>query len=541
MKKSFRQSMAWLHTWAGLLLGWLLVAIFITGTSAYFREEITLWMQPELHDSTLQPDTVDKALAALNAKAPDARSWDISLPGPRHTAAELRWQPAKQPENEGRRRGEQMLMDADSGEIVSPRATRGGNFLYRFHFELYGIDRLWARLLVCLATLFMLIAIISGVITHKKIFKDFFTFRPGKGQRSWLDAHNATAVLALPYHFMITYSGLLLFMTLIMPWGIDAAYQGDRRAFFSEVFSRGEDAARPGAPEAMVAIGPLIEQTETRFGKPVTRIQISNPNRDNVQITLRVNRDPAVTDRQRGGDPTQVFLGNTGELIDTHIPANDPVSPGWRIYNFFTSVHMARFADPLTRWLFFLFGVAGCAMTITGMLLWVSKRTQQLRRDQQPDRALKMVNGLNMASITGLMLAIAAYFLANRLLPVTLEARESREIQVFFLAWLVSLVHGLLRPHRQGWVEQVGATTVLWFAVPIINMLTTESHLFSALAWQHPAIASFDLVCLILAGLGGYTLWRLQRKPVPAKPRRARPPRAANTSTTGQTPAGETQ
>ena len=539
MNKSFRQSMAWLHTWVGLLLGWLLVAIFITGTSAYFREEITLWMQPELHDSTLQPATVELAMAALNAKASDAKSWDISLPGARQTAAELRWQPAKQPEGGGRRRGEQMLMDADSGNIVEPRATRGGNFLYRFHFELYGIDRLWARLLVCVATMFMLIAIISGVITHKKIFKDFFTFRPGKGQRSWLDAHNATAVLALPYHFMITYSGLLLFMTLIMPWGIDAAYENDRRAFFSEAFSRGEDAARPGAPAEMVAIGPLIEQTEARFGKPVERIQITNPNRENAQITLRVYRDPAVTDRQRGGEPTQVFRGSNGELIETRIPANDEVSPGWRIYNFFSSVHMARFADPITRWLFFLFGVAGSAMTVTGMLLWVSKRTQKLRRDQQPDRALKMVNGLNMASITGLMQAIAAYFLANRLLPVAVEAREDREIQVFFLVWLISLIHGLLRPHRQGWSEQVAATSLLWLAVPIVNIFTTNSHLFSALAWQHPAIASFDLVCLILAALGGYTLWRLQRKPEPAKPRRARTPRSATVSTPQRKPAGE--
>ena len=539
MNKSFRQSMAWLHTWAGLLLGWLLVAIFITGTSAYFREEITLWMQPEVHDSTLQPGTVELAMAALNAKAPDAKSWDINLPGPRQAAVELRWQPAKQPKNGGRQRGEQMLMDADSGEVVAPRATRGGNFLYRFHFELYGIDRLWARLLVCLATMFMLIAIISGVITHKKIFKDFFTFRPGKGQRSWLDAHNATAVLALPYHFMITYSGLLLFMTLIMPWGIDAAYEGDRRAFFSEVFSRGETPAGPGAPEEMLAIGPLIEQTEARFGKPVERIQITNPNRDNAQITLQVDRDPAVTDRQRGGDPTQVFQGNTGDLIDTRIPANDPVSPGWRIYNFFTSVHMARFADPLTRWLFFLFGVAGSAMTVTGMLLWVSKRTQQLRRDQQPDRALKMVSGLNMASITGLMLAIAAYFLANRLLPVTLTAREDREIQIFFIVWMMSLVHGLLRPNRQGWIEQVAGASLLWLAIPVVNIFTTASHLFTPLAWQHAAIASFDLVCLILAALGGYTLWRLQHKPLPAKARRTRTPRAANTASSKQ-PAGDT-
>ena len=31
MKGTFRQSMAWLHTWCGLWLGWLLFAIFLTG------------------------------------------------------------------------------------------------------------------------------------------------------------------------------------------------------------------------------------------------------------------------------------------------------------------------------------------------------------------------------------------------------------------------------------------------------------------------------------------------------------------------------
>ena len=52
--------------------------------------------------------------------------------------------------------------------------------------------------IVGLAAMAMLVAIISGIIIHKKIFKDFFTFRPGKGQRSWLDGHNASAVLLLP-------------------------------------------------------------------------------------------------------------------------------------------------------------------------------------------------------------------------------------------------------------------------------------------------------------------------------------------------------
>jgi uncharacterized iron-regulated membrane protein len=46
--KSVRQSMAWLHAWTGLIFGWLLFAIFLMGTSAYYRHQINLWMQPQL-------------------------------------------------------------------------------------------------------------------------------------------------------------------------------------------------------------------------------------------------------------------------------------------------------------------------------------------------------------------------------------------------------------------------------------------------------------------------------------------------------------
>ena len=33
-----RQSMSWLHTWASLILGWLLYAIFLTGTLSFFKK-----------------------------------------------------------------------------------------------------------------------------------------------------------------------------------------------------------------------------------------------------------------------------------------------------------------------------------------------------------------------------------------------------------------------------------------------------------------------------------------------------------------------
>ncbi|WP_420808903.1 PepSY domain-containing protein [Azotobacter chroococcum] len=43
--------MSWLHGWAGLLLGWLLFAIFLTSTLTVFDKEIGWWMQPELRDT----------------------------------------------------------------------------------------------------------------------------------------------------------------------------------------------------------------------------------------------------------------------------------------------------------------------------------------------------------------------------------------------------------------------------------------------------------------------------------------------------------
>lgn len=47
MKEGFRQCMAWLHTWTGLVVGWILFFVFLTGTTGYVKDEINRWMQPE--------------------------------------------------------------------------------------------------------------------------------------------------------------------------------------------------------------------------------------------------------------------------------------------------------------------------------------------------------------------------------------------------------------------------------------------------------------------------------------------------------------
>jgi len=68
MKDFFRQSMAWLHTWVGLLLGWVLYFMFVTGTAGYLDTEIDRWMMPEAPVADYaSPTEQTLKIATLNA------------------------------------------------------------------------------------------------------------------------------------------------------------------------------------------------------------------------------------------------------------------------------------------------------------------------------------------------------------------------------------------------------------------------------------------------------------------------------------------
>src|SRR3546814_12411234 len=112
-----------------------------------------------------------------------------SPPSARNPATSIFWQPKKKEGEKRERRSDTRATLDGNGQVIHARDTPGGFFLYRFHFDLHYIPVLWARYLVGAAAMFMLIAILSGIVTHKKIFADFFMLRFGKGQRSWLDAH----------------------------------------------------------------------------------------------------------------------------------------------------------------------------------------------------------------------------------------------------------------------------------------------------------------------------------------------------------------
>lgn len=487
MKENLRQSMAWLHTWAGLLFGWLLFVIFATGTAAYFQEEITRWMQPEISGPADPIVATEGAVRYLEAAAPDAKRWFITPPNSRSATTQVFWQPA---EGRAARSETTAILDGDGNEIQA-RETHGGFFLYRFHFDLHYLPVIWARYLVGIAAMFMLVAILSGILTHKKIFTDFFLLRFGKGQRSWLDGHNVTAVLALPFHLMITFTGLVTLATLYMPWGIAANY-ANPSTFFSAVFAQPAQTDRSGQHATLAPIGTMMRTASAEWaGADVGYLSVANPGDATATVTLTRAPEDAIGSRGQ----TVTLNAITGRPLEAGLAKG----PALETESVMIGLHAGRFAHWGLRWLYFLSGLAGTIMVGSGLVLWTVKRRTRLPNPDRPHIGFRVVERLNIGVIVGLNTGLAVYFLSNRLLPPVMDNRADWEVHSLFIAWGAMFAWAIVRPVRRAWGEGLGATALLFVAVPVVNAMTTPRNLVASVAAGDWVFVGFDCVMLLLA------------------------------------------
>ena len=497
MKGGLRQSMAWLHTWTGLPAGWVLFFVFLTGTLGYFDSEIDRWMRPEAPlapPALSQVDGLALGLARLEQVAPQASRWTVFPASGRDVPhVTINWSGGT--DAAGRRLRRSETLDAATGAPLRTRATGGGQTLYQLHYTLHYLPRAAARWLVGVCSMLMLVAIVSGVITHKKIFADFFTFRPRQGQRSWLDIHNLLGVTALPFHLVITYSGLVFFAFTYMSPVLDATYGSNGRdRFFDEAFRNPEIPPRAGAAAPLAPLAAMHDVAERHWGPaPVRTATIYHPGDRHARVVFRRTHVDPVSNGGR-----MVFDGATGELLERFDRRSGPMVVNQALLG----LHEGLFAGPVLRWIYFLTGLLGTAMVGTGLVLWTVKRKAKAAAGSGlSPSAIRVIERLNVGTIAGLPIAIAAYFWANRLLPVGLADRAAWELHTLFLAWLAMLVLPWVRPVRRAWLDTLGLAAVAYAALPALNALTTGQHLGNSIPAGAWAVAGFDLAALA-AGLG---------------------------------------
>ncbi|MEG0651334.1 MAG: PepSY-associated TM helix domain-containing protein, partial [Acinetobacter sp.] len=485
MFKSVRQSMAWLHSWIGLLLGWLLLAIFITGSVTYYRHEISTWMQPQFASMQIQQDiAVRSAFDYLQTNAADAKSWYIGVANTDVPVNKIYWQKA-----DGAY--ESKTLDANTGKELNLSATQGGDFFYNFHYQLYGMPYLIGRLIVTLAALVMFITLISGIITHKKIFTDFFTLRAFKGQRSYLDFHNVSAVLALPFFLTVTFTGLAIFFYIIFPTGMKKLYSDNPFQYFEEIRTVSttlDEATANKAP--MLPIDYFLKQTQQRWGNSeLDNITVKQPNTQLASLTITERKDQSITRNQA----QLSFNAQNGKLLGDTRNHSVIATLNAGVYG----LHMAHFAQPILRLAFFFSGILGCAMIASGLLLWSLKRQIQ-NKTNRFHFGHYLVNRLNIAAIIGLPIAMLSYLYVNRLVQIQTDG-PNYEIYSFFIVWLMGFLFALITPQQYLWKSQLKLFICLALALPILNIYYLISNYYINSIQQYWTFLRVDLMIVLFA------------------------------------------
>ena len=275
----------------------------------------------------------------------------------------------------------------------------------------------------------------------------------------------------------------------------------------AEISAFAQPGKATGQKVPLVSVTDMVRQAQERWGHDnVGRVNATHPGDAAARVIVirgdsgRVSMSPQYME----------FDGTTGKLLSVR----DQVGAAAETRGVLYALHLGRFSDTVTRWLYFLVSFMGTAMVGTGLVMWTVKRRQKLPDPRRPYFGFRLVERLNIASIAGLSIAMTAFMWGNRLLPTTLAGRSNWEIDLFFMVWAAALLHALARPAKAAWVEQLWAASALLFLLPLLNAMTTQRPLWHSLAQGDWVFAGIDLMCWVLAALHAVLAIRTARHQV---------------------------
>ena len=548
MFQNFRHAATWVHTWFGLVLGYVLIVCFFFGSLSVFDREIDRWAIPASHfapqhmpsfDKVLLPvferiqpnkESLDQARALADGPLPahwdSPKSWE-AFTSHRDPVLNMsaRWKTpnARVPDDVVGYR----MIDPRSGKVLADEQLKiGSQFFFPLHYNLtlnYSVTAngrdlgLW---IVGVAGLVMLVALISGVVMHRKVFREFFTFRPTKNtRRSVLDLHNMSGVLALPFHFFFAFTGLLIFAGTYFPvtdTQLEPLHELHEKI---EAQETGLPHERSGVAAPLASVDAMVAEAKRRWAArdmagEVGYLQVHHVGNANSYVSIfRAGSDRVAL----VGDGIH-FKASTGEVLREEPPPSVVGS----INEFLTGLHLQHFEHWLLRWLYVLGGLLGCVCIATGFIFFVEKRKR--KHAESGSQGSRIVDGLAVTTVTGMVIAALGMLVVNRLLPADLAGKGDWEKLAFWGFWIVALLHALVRsaPVAQArmnpaWREQCWGIAVLAVAAVGLNWLTTGDHLFKTMfADPYWAVAGVDLSLLVTAGLAVWSARKLaQREQIP--------------------------
>ncbi|MBA2125331.1 hypothetical protein DLM45_03715 [Hyphomicrobium methylovorum] len=369
LSPAFVKAMLAGHSALGLAFAALIYIVCITGTVCVFMHELNRWEQPDgpLIQTPLSLDAIGEAVTSGYAQAVADNAHDhIDITGP--SALNPRLVISYQG-HEGGGRGE-WLADAD-GHLVTRVVAPMSEFVGALHMNLH-LPRVWGMFLVGLTGVALLSSLLSGLLSHPRLFKDAFAFRWGGSKRlQEADIHNRLGVWGFPFHFVVTLAGALLGLsTLIVGVLALAAYDGDSEKAFSAILGPRAEEVEVAAP--LPDIKAMIEAVKKERGDAVffsANFQHPGHQGQIVHLAMRTPGHLAFANIYYFDDAGK-SLGDGG--LETG-------GIGQQILGVLQPLHFGWFGGAGIKFVYVLLGLALTVITQSGVVIWLARRRDKGR------------------------------------------------------------------------------------------------------------------------------------------------------------------
>lgn len=533
------------HTVSGIIICAVLFVMFFAGSFSFFKDDIAAWQK----NSSFVTDrkTVHRNFnGLLDSLAQQhqlkGRDFDFFL-NKNGVAAYVSMLPSKDSivkkqfkpkpktagEHKGRGRGRGKGRDEDAASFGYDFARKQeadyeksydmGEFLYRLHFLAplnavrlpINLGAPFGYLLAGIVAFMFLFALITGLLLHwNKIVSNFFTFRPwSKVKTIWTDLHTALGVIGFPFQLLFAVTGIVLIVNsvLLAPFA-KFAYKGDSEKLFNEI--QGADTTKYAYTYTPLTtpfdLNQFVSGVEKKWPtSEINRVFIRNFQDANMHVVVMAAPHADVS---FSGAGKLVYRVRDQQVVQEESPTEHSTYVS-KVRGLVYHLHFGDFGGRSLRLMYFVLGLAGCVVIISGILIWLVARDKNSTPASERKFNLWTANiflavCLSMLPITAFTM-IALLFLKN--------PGQSGIYHWYFYSWLVLSVYFIVRKdialtNRQSLMLSV----LLCFLLPVLDGVVRNNWFWNTFAKGQFDILFVDLLFLGLSIVSAAVLVKMNKK-----------------------------
>lgn len=529
------------HTISGIIICAVLYVIFFAGSFAFFKDDIAAWQKNTSFVSKKETTVKDfNGIIDSLSEHHKIKGRNFNFTVLRHgMSAYVTMSPSmdstlkkKKKPGEGREgrggggRG-RGRGDGDSAFFTYNFDTQKeadyresydmGEFLYRLHFlaQLNIIPiRLGAPfgyLLAGVVSFIFLFALITGLMLHwNKIVSNFFVFRPfSKWKTVWTDLHTALGVIGFPFQFIFAVTGIILIVNsfLLVPYS-KFLYQGNAEKLYEDLEYSDETKYEYTYKPLTTSfdLNAYVKQVENKWQQADIRmVSIRNYQDSNMHVIVTTKPDPQV---RFSGLGKIVYRPQDQKVLYEKSPLENS-SYVDKVKSVVYHLHFGDFGGRPLRVMFFVLGVMGCVIIISGILIWLVARD----KDNVPSHKRKFnfwTANIFLAACLSMLPVTAFTFIVILFLG---KATQSDIYHWYFYSWLALSVYFIARRDLTITNKQTLILSVITcFLVPVFHGILRNNWIWNTFSRQAFDLLFIDLLFLALAIISAIVLWKMRNK-----------------------------